>query len=284
MTQRISHSAEGTSPDARSAAHLARLGVPELTEEQAYRFETDGFFIVTDVFDRAQCEAMATAVDELFEAERGSAGAEVSQEAGVSRRLSNLFNKSAAFDPCMAIGPSMAAARHLLGDFRLHGANIREPLRGAGQQPLHSDVPKNRPTDWQLVNTMVAVDEVTLTNGPTRVVPGSHRWSHLNVPVENLYEDDKPTDPRGDQARVPQDPHRPYPGERYVTLPPGAIAVINGHLWHSGTTNIDGTRRRLATISYARRDVPQQISFREVHTPALDARLNDSQRWLLDVG
>lgn len=196
--------------------------------------------------------------------------------------MSNLYNKSDAFDPLIAIGPTLAAARHVLGEFRLHGANIREPLAGAGQQRLHSDVPKDD-RGWQLVNTMVALDEVTADNGPTRVVPGSHRWGYLNVPAENLYDGQQETDAAEDAARIPADPHAAYDGERYVTMPRGAIAVINGHLWHSGTTNRSGARRRVATISYARRDVPQQVVQRDVLTSALDARLTDPTRWLLDV-
>lgn len=261
----------------------AELSIPDLTDDQVEALDRDGFFIVEDVFTPEQCDAMAAAIDEITAVEGGNAGGEVSQEAGISRRLSNLFNKSDAFDALIAIGPSLAAARHLLGEFRLHGANIREPLEGAGQQPLHSDVPKDDLAAWQLVNTMVAIDDVTEDNGPTRVVPGSHRWPFINVPVENLYNGQEGTDVSGDTSRIPADPHAQYDGERYVTMRRGSLAIINGHLWHSGTTNRSGARRRLGTISYSRRDIPQQVSQREVLTDALDARLDNPTRWLLDV-
>ena len=78
----------------------------------------------------------------------------------------------------------MAAAHYLLGEIRVYSLNGRDPLKGQGQQPLHSDVPRVHAADWRVVNSMVMLDDMTPDNGPTRVVPGSHRW----VPREQMAE------------------------------------------------------------------------------------------------
>ena len=39
----------------------------------------------------------------------------------------------------------------LLGEFRVYSLNARNPLKGQGQQILHSDVPRVHPTDWRVV-------------------------------------------------------------------------------------------------------------------------------------
>jgi ectoine hydroxylase-related dioxygenase (phytanoyl-CoA dioxygenase family) len=261
---------------------LGRLGVAALTTDQRESFETQGFFVVPNVLTGEECAAIAAEFDRLTAAESDATGAEVAQEVGATR-LSNLFNKSAAFDPCLRIGPAMAAAASLLGDIKLHGANMREPAQGFGQQPLHSDVPKPGPNDWRLTNTLITIDPVTVDNGPTRVVPGSHHWPYLNVPAENLLPDEPATGSGPGEEHVPADGRADYPGQILLTAPPGTAVVINGHIWHGGTANRSGARRRLVHISYVRRDLDQQFDQRGALTPELYERLDPALRFMLDV-
>ena len=127
---------------------------------------------------------MGEEFERLHAAEKDTGGKEVHVEPG-ARRLSNIFNKTSVFDPLLAIGPALAAAHYLLGEIKVHGANIRDPEKGHGRQQLHVDVPKKFVDDWWLVNAMVLFDDMTLDNGPTRVVPGSQHWAPINVPVVN---------------------------------------------------------------------------------------------------
>ncbi len=46
-------------------------------------------------------------------------------------------------------------------------------------------MPKHFDDDWWVLNAMVLFDDMTLDNGPTRIVPGSHRWAPINVPLVN---------------------------------------------------------------------------------------------------
>ena len=73
------------------------------------------------------------------EAETG--GHEVHVEPG-ARRISNIFNKTDGFDICLNLPPVLAAAHYLLGEIKVHGANLRDPMKGYGHQALHVDVPK----------------------------------------------------------------------------------------------------------------------------------------------
>ena len=79
----------------------------------------------------------------------------------------------------------LGAAHYLLGEIKVHGANIRDPVKGYGAQHLHVDVPKHFDDDWWVLNAMVLFDDMTLDNGPTRIVPGSHLWAPINAPVVN---------------------------------------------------------------------------------------------------
>ena len=162
---------------------LRSLGVSlDLTPAQVSRLDKDGYIIVENAISKADAKRMAEEFERLHAAEQKTGGNEVHVEPG-ARRLSNIFNKSTVFDPLLSIGPALAAPHYLLGEIKLHGANIRDPVKGYGQQQLHVDVPKKFVDDWWLVNAMILFDDMTLDNGPTRVVPGSHRWAPINVPV-----------------------------------------------------------------------------------------------------
>ena len=246
---------------------------------------------------------MAAEVDRIAGEEGENAGNEVSREPGTVR-ISNIFNKSTAFDCLLGFRPLLAAAWHLLGDFKVHGANVREPLQGTGKQPLHSDSVKFSDGSWCLVNALVCVDEMTAENGPTRVVPGSHLWPPMNVPGENAvdYSRQRRREPpkwaqegeniaehvaalpvKEETDLFPEDPFAPYPGEVLVTAPARTIVVCNAHIWHSGTQKKNNARRRQLHLSYTRRDLPQQLVQRQYVTPGLYARMNEAHRFFLDI-
>ena len=96
---------------------LAQLGisVADLNPEQRRKFDQDGYFIVENVFSPSEVEEMRSEFDRLRSIEGEFGGHEVHIEPGAPR-LSNLFNKSPAFDRCLSCKPTLAAAAYLLGE------------------------------------------------------------------------------------------------------------------------------------------------------------------------
>jgi ectoine hydroxylase-related dioxygenase (phytanoyl-CoA dioxygenase family) len=225
---------------------------------------------------------MADEFERVHSSEKEQGGHEVHVEPG-ARRISNIFNKSGAFDRCLALPPVLAAAHHLLGEFKVHGANLRDPVQGYGQQDIHADVPKLFEDDWWVLNAMVLFDDMTLDNGPTRVVPGSHKWAPFNVPYVNQAEWEPGPLPAEELARIPKDPGAPYPGEVYLTAPAGSVAICNSSMWHSGTVKHGNAPRRMMHLTYTRRDLPQQLVQLDYLTPALYERMNPALRYLLEI-
>jgi ectoine hydroxylase-related dioxygenase (phytanoyl-CoA dioxygenase family) len=123
-----------------------------------------------------------------------------------------------------------AAARHLFGGapFRERSLHGRNPLPGYGQQGLHTDWPTRASADEVRVVTLLwMLDDFSVENGATRVVPGSHRI------VEPL-------------SKPLAQPQAQHPREVRVTGAAGSVIVMNGHLWHSGTLNRSRGPRRAA--------------------------------------
>jgi ectoine hydroxylase-related dioxygenase (phytanoyl-CoA dioxygenase family) len=262
---------------------LHELGMNDkLSSEQLKELDEKGFFVVEDVLSPDECRSMAREFERLHEAERLTGGHEVHIEPG-ARRVSNIFNKTSAFDKCLELQPVLAAAHKLLGEIKVHGANLRDPVQGFGHQQLHVDVPKYFEDDWWVVNAVILFDDMTLENGPTRVVPGSHKWAPINVPVVNQGDWEPGPISEEDRKRIPADLDAPYPGEIYLTGRAGTVFIMNASGWHSGTLKKNDANRRVLHLTYTRRDLPQQLVQIDHLTPGLYQRMSPAQRFLLEI-
>lgn len=263
---------------------LRELGVTPatITEDQKKQFDEQGYIIIENVLTPEDCRQMRDAFERIHAAENNQGGHEVHVEPG-ARRLSNIFNKTDAFDKCLWIPEVLAVSAHALGEIKVHGANIRDPNKGYGHQELHVDVPKRFADDWWVVNAMIMFDDMTLDNGPTRIVPGSHWWAPINVPYVNIGDwEPEPLSPE-DQARVPQDLLAPYPGEIHVVAPAGSAIICNASMWHAGTLKKGDAHRRMLHLTYTRRDLPQQLTQIDYLTPELYNRMTPVKRYLLEI-
>jgi len=266
----------------RQALHELGAGPQTLSADQKRQLDDNGFFIVENVLAPEDCALMRSEFERIHAAEKDQGGHEVHVEPG-ARRISNIFNKTEAFDKCLWIPEVLASSAYLLGEIKVHGANLRDPVKGYGQQDLHVDVPKKFDGDWWVVNSMIMFDDMTLDNGPTRVVPGSHNWAPINVPYVNIGDwEAQPLSPE-DAARVPADLGAPYPGEVLVEAPAGSAIICNSSMWHAGTLKKGDANRRMLHLTYTRRDLPQQLLQLDYLTPELYNRMSPVQRYLLEI-
>jgi ectoine hydroxylase-related dioxygenase (phytanoyl-CoA dioxygenase family) len=266
----------------RQALRELGVGPSTLSEAQMRRFDEQGFVVVEDALSPEDCETMRNAFERIFAAENGAGGHEVHVEPG-ARRISNVFNKTDAFDKCLWIPEVLAVSARALGEIKVHGANVRDPMKGYGQQDLHADVPKRFADDWWVVNAMILFDDMTLDNGPTRIVPGSQHWAPINVPYVNIGDwEPAPLTPE-ENARVPKDLSAAYPGEVLVEAPAGSAIICNSSMWHAGTLKKSDSARRMMHLSYTRRDLPQQLLQLDYLTPELYNRMSPVKRYLLEI-
>ena len=266
----------------KQALHELGITSNSIGTDQKHQLDEQGFFIVENVLSDSDTKLMTSEFERIHASEADKGGHEVHVEPG-ARRISNIFNKTTAFDKCLEIPSVLAAAHYLLGEIKVHGANLRDPNQGFGHQSLHVDVPKKFADDWWVLNAMLMLDDMTLENGPTRVVPTSHWWAPINVPYVNQADWEPEPLSAEDQARIPTDLDAPYPGEVHVTAPAGSAIICNSSMWHSGTLKKGPAHRRMLHLSYTRRDLPQQLLQLGHLTREFYDRMSPVHRYLLEI-
>ena len=197
---------------------------------------------------------------------RGMVHVEVHQEAPGVRRVADLVNKGAEFDVAYTHPRVMRAVEHVLGaSYKLSSLNLREPRPGAGAQPLHVDWPHSTERgEFYACNTLWVLDDYEADNGATRVVPGSHLWRQ--TPAQGMA-----------------DPQAAHPQEVRLRPKAGSVIVLNSHVWHGGTPNRSGARRRILQSYFAHRAATPQLCQRAYIRPETWHRVGERARWVLDV-
>lgn len=207
--------------------------------------------LLPDLLAPAQIAAIRERLDELLAEARN----DPTWHAGGTLHLDNLADEGPAFDAAWSSESLLAAIRHVIGeDIRVTGVGYRAPAPGYGAQALHADFYDSPAGGSALVATaIVALVPFTENNGPTRVLPGSHRA----------------------RVEVSADTATPYRGERRITCSAGTALVFNGHLYHSGTRNDSGGVRHALQITFAARRAADRIFTAQRVSNETYARLGD---------
>lgn len=232
-----------------------------LTGTQRHQLDEQGYLELPGLMPPALLDALRRRVDELFAEEGDRAGSEFKQEPG-ARRLANLVNKGRVFEEVIETPEVLDGMSQVLGvRFKLSSLNVRTADPHNDQpQPLHADSAAiSDELGYWVCNSVWMLDDFTLANGATRIVPGSHRWRR--VPPAGLYD--------------------PYPGEMLVTGKAGTVVIMNAHAWHGGSANTSDAPRRAMHVYYTRWDKPQQQWQKKWLSAEVQARMTPQARRLL---
>ena len=235
-----------------------------MTLHEQRELDDNGYVVLNACMDAGLLNGLRARILELFEEEGDRAGHEFKTEEH-ARRLANLVNKGEVFARAIALPQVLDHVRYVLGgDCKLSSLNARsaDPHTDIGQ-PLHVDmgaIPDEN--GYWVCNTVWMLDDFTRENGPTRMVPGSHKWGT------------RPQD-------VLEDPFAAHPQEVLLTGKAGSIAVMNAHMWHAGTANRTAAPRLAMHGFYCRRDKPQQQYQKQLLHPEVQASLTPDVRRIL---
>lgn len=145
-----------------------------------------------------------------------------------TRRIYALFAKVRGFDE-LAIHPLLLGVLdEVLDHYQLSGPVGIDIGPGESPQGLHRDdsvYPIPWPHQQVVLNTIWALDDFTVDNGATLIVPGSHRTPPDQMPSP--------------QSAIP------------ATMPAGSVMFYSGTVWHGGGANKTSHRRLGVILEYA---------------------------------
>ncbi|MCI0555844.1 MAG: phytanoyl-CoA dioxygenase family protein, partial [Anaerolineae bacterium] len=149
-----------------------------MNDKQRKQLDEQGYLIFKNLLSPLQIEALLARLEELWTLEGGKAGEENYIEPGV-RRLANLATKGDIFRQVYAHPQVLKVVEAVMGpDIRASMVNARDvPPHTGVRMPFHMDSDKGRVRDEKGYSAATAIwmlDEFTIENGATAIVPGSH--------------------------------------------------------------------------------------------------------------
>jgi ectoine hydroxylase-related dioxygenase (phytanoyl-CoA dioxygenase family) len=231
---------------------LKNLGLldPEKAPPESAQLERDGYAVLEGVFDADEVARMRSEIDFWFEQIPDERHRKDKEEFRYE-----MFNRSAACQAAIAHPRTLAIVEPLLGEDCHVIANTawRNPPSFEGGI-WHTDagphVPRPEGVEWPedipypifAVATHVMLQDCALADGPTAIVPGSHRSGRM-----------APWDAGMDLT---------YDGRPPVLIEANAgdVVFFVSDVWHRGTPARDGARGRFfLQVHYGRRDIAQRV-------------------------
>lgn len=212
--------------------------LPELLAQ----LDDDGYVILPSLLPPSQVQAIHDALAPYLQ---GRLKGRNDFEGYESERVYALLAKSPVFAELAAHPLVLDVCQHVLGDnFMLSACLAINSHPGENAQPLHFDdsfyrVPRPRPPYG--VSAFWAIDDFTPDNGPTEIIPGSHKWP--DDAVAGKYFGDSFVNGK----HVPVVDH---PDLEQVIMPAGSLMLTPGTLWHRGGENKSNASRLAITPQY----------------------------------
>ena len=223
---------------------------------ESVQLERDGWALLPSVFDRDAVEEMKAEIEVAF----GEFPSERSRSDKDEFRY-EMFNRSAACQRAIGDSRILEVVEPLLGDDCHVIANTawKNPPDFKGG-PWHCDagphVPRPEGVEWPdaipypvfAVAAHLMLADCSRSDGPTAVIPGSHRSGRLAPFVrmndETLTYDGRPA--------------------RMFEVAAGDVVLFVSDAWHRGTPALEGGRGRFfLQAHYARRDIAQRVRLTE---------------------
>lgn len=210
------------------------------------QFDKDGYVIFENVLADDKVREVRAALAPYFD--QNLAGRN-DFEGLKTNRVYALLAKAPVFAE-LAIHPlAMAFVETDLGRSCLLSACLAIKLHpGETVQPWHYDdahILAPRTTTQCGVSTFWTIDDTTVENGATEIIPGSHRWPETEIQgavFEDSFSDKNVRD-------VDDDPGA-RPDAIKATMPAGSFMVAKGSLWHRGGANKSNAPRTIITPQY----------------------------------
>ena len=216
----------------------------DLTHEQARHYRNQGYYRLIDAFDKDETAEIRAFINEEADKQRSLGKA----LAGPALKMYGLYDRNPALMHKVVsnkvllgaleslVGPNIVFAKNRHNHATINN-HVGEPAEG-----LHRDI--LQPTRG-LVTAALYLQDSTIENGATRIIPGSHELPYVGVPQVN-----------GGGTWMAE--HEEYQGledqAMSVTMPEGSVLLFNGLAFHGVGRNSSGEERMSVTLGFRSSD------------------------------
>jgi ectoine hydroxylase-related dioxygenase (phytanoyl-CoA dioxygenase family) len=243
----------------RNYGYLAHRATDEVSES-AKALERDGYAVVRNIFDKREVAALREDIDRIFSEYAGDQRIPRPPEAEDMFRYA-MLNRSEICRQAIGHRGILDVIEPLLGEDCHVIANTawRNPPNSTGTHggerwhidagphiplPPGSTWPSDIPHPVFAIGTHIYLQDCTLEDGPTGVIPGSH-LSGRTPPSDELLNDDLTYN---EQAVVP------------LITQAGDVGFFVSDIWHRRMTTMPGDQGRyFLQVHYGRRDIAQRL-------------------------
>jgi hypothetical protein len=240
------------------------LRQPEGAPEASRQLERDGWVLLSGVLTRAETDELIREVDEVFETTTPERARKDKEQFRYE-----MVNRSAACQAVVGhpqilevIEPLLGEDCHLIANTAWRNPPDFEGGRWHCDAGPHVPRPDGVPWDDRIPYPVFAVAAHVMlwgcdeADGPTAVVPGSHRSGRL-APFDRM-----------------EDPDLSYDGRPpvHMVCEAGDVCLFVSDVWHRGTpAQPDGRGRYFLQAHYGRRDIAQRLRTTDVANQLSDA-------------
>jgi phytanoyl-CoA hydroxylase len=226
--------------------------IPTITDEQKQRLDEQGYFLLEDVFTRAEMDELAEQIEahqrrheEALRAQGGTQGISRSEEITFTSHLAEQDDAIRAF---VTRPEFVAISTAILGpgvDLYWNQSVFKMP-EGEQQFPWHQDDGYTPVTPSPYLTLWLALNDATVENGCVWVLPGSHKKglvTHERTPI-------------GLSCHSLDDPDQGVP----VPVNAGSMAVFYSLTMHKSGVNRSKGPRKAYIIQYSKAGLKSAVT------------------------
>ena len=239
--------------------------------EAIKKIKEDGFFLLKNLITKKQALKYKNNFEELYsqlhkrtnKAKKGSDS--ILADKSLEKTVYNLHNKGMIwFDLFLEpkiheiIEPLLKAGSYQDSeDYYLYNISARTPLKGGGYQQLHTDSNLPGCNYTMVINVLWALEDFTLENGATRLVPKSHKKKAY--PRDNVIDEN----------------------EIVIECEAGDALIFDGAIHHGSGENLTDKTRWALALGYARWFYKPSFDYMFNTPKKVFDKLNNSQKKVL---
>lgn len=240
------------------------------TSKLIENLRTDGYALLPDLITPEECDAYKQLLEKDYEAYAELYEGASSKEGDLANKsgekvVFNLHNKHLSWYKLFEHPEILLLLDDLLKEgsykndepYYLNNISARSPMKGHPGQQLHLDSRLPGVNYCITANVIWMLDDFTMDNGATRIVPQSHLWK--------FYAED---------GLVHEDEVR-------ITGKKGSALVFNASLWHGGAENYTNETRWAVALGYSRWFIKPSFDFMQNTPESVYEKLTDKQKELL---